>query len=277
MRRFFYFGVVALFAVLSRDEANGVAPDRRPTGDRTPPKHFTNSIGMEFVWIPPGNFLMGSPKEEMGRGPLAVTPETQHKVTLTKGFYMGVHLVTQEQWQAIMGKNPSYFKGQKNLPVEQVSWGDCQDFSKKARSKDGKPYRLPTEAEWEYACRAGTTTAYHFGQTISTSQANYDGSRTGGLLSVNRKKTTPVGMFPANAWGLHDMHGNVWEWCQDWFGDYPQSHVTDPQQPEMGQYRVLRGGSWFHEADTCRSACRGWGDSNARESNFGVRLCFSAD
>ena len=114
---------------------------------------------------------MGSPKEEIGRG----ENETQHKVTLTKGFYMGVYTVTQEQWQEVMGNNPSHFKGEKNLPVETVSWDDCQEFIKKLREKDKKPYRLPTEAEWEYACRAGTTTPFHFGETISTDQANYNG------------------------------------------------------------------------------------------------------
>ena len=137
--------------------------------------------------------------------------ETQHKVTLSKGFYMGVYTVTQEQWQEIMGNNPSGFKGEKNLPVETVSWDDCQEFIKKLRKKDKKLYRLPFEAEWEYACRAGTTTPFHFGETISTDQANYNGEVIygNGKKGVNRKKTTSVGSFPANAFGLHDMHGNV--------------------------------------------------------------------
>ena len=200
---------------------------------KDPPKNFTNSIGMKFVWIPPGNFMMGSPKEEKERQ----DNETQHKVTLTKGFYMGVYTVTQEQWQEVMGNNPSHFKGEKNLPVEKVSWDDCQEFIKKLREKDKKPYRLPTEAEWEYACRAGTTTPFHFGETISTDQANYNGNFIygNGKKGVYREKTTPVGSFPANAWGLHDMHGNVWQWCQDWYGDYPQKDVVDPQGPEKGE------------------------------------------
>ena len=137
--------------------ASGFATHAQDKKD--PPKDFTNSLGMKFVWIPSGTFLMGSPKEEVGRQP----NETQHKVTLTKGFYMGVYTVTQEQWQAVMGNNPSNFKGEKNLPVEQVSWNDCQDFINKLREKDKKAYRLPSEAEWEYACRAGTTTAYYCG------------------------------------------------------------------------------------------------------------------
>ena len=121
---------------------------------------------------------------------------------------------------------------------------------------------LPTEAEWEYACRAGTTTPFHFGETISTDQANYDGNFTygNGKKGVYREKTTPVGSFPANAWGLYDMHGNVWQWCQDWYGDYPQKDVVDPQGPEKGEVRVLRGGSWISDPQYCRSAFRYWFD-----------------
>ena len=231
-------------------------------------KDFTNSYGMKFVWIPPGNFMMGSPKDEKERR----ADETQHKVTLTKGFYMGVYTVTQEQWQEVMGKNPSHFKGEKNLPVDSVSWNDCQEFIKKLREKDKKPYRLPSEAEWEFACRAGTTTPFHFGETISTDQANYNGEI--GKNGVFRQKTTPVGSFPANAFGLHDMHGNVWQWCQDWYGEYPQKDVVDPQGPEKGQIRVLRGGSWFDFPEICRSACRFWDEPGCRFDRFGLRVCF---
>ena len=242
---------------------------------KDPPKDFTNSLGMKFVWIPPGNFMMGSPKEEK----LPNDNQTQHKVTLTKGFYMGVYTVTQEQWKEIMGKNPSFFKGEKNLPVEQVSWDDCQDFIKKLREKDKKAYRLPTEAEWEYSCRAGTKTPFHFGETISTEQANYNGDFTygNGKKGVYRKKTTPVGSFPANAWGLHDMHGNVWQWCQDWYGDYPQKDVVDPTGPEKGQYRVLRGGSWHFSPEYCRSAIRVRDEPGNRSNNYGLRVCFCLD
>ena len=192
---------------------------------------------------------------------------------------MGVHLVTQEQWQAVMGNNPSHFKGDKNLPVEQVSWNDCQEFIKKLREKDKKPYRLPSEAEWEFSCRAGTTTPFHFGETISTDQANYDGTFTygNGRKGVNRGKTTPVGSFPANAWGLHDMHGNLWEWCQDWFGDYPQKDVVDPQGAEKGEFRVLRGGSWYFNPEDCRSAYRRRYLPGSRDYNRGFRLCFSLE
>jgi sulfatase modifying factor 1 len=239
-----------------------------------PPKKFASSIGMRFVWIPPGTFMMGSPKEENGRG----GDETQHKVTLTKGFYMGVYTVTQEQWKKVMGTNPSYFEDEKNLPVENVSWRDCQDF-KKLREKDKKSYRLPTEAEWEYACRAGTTTPFHFGQDISTDQANYNGNHTyaSGKKGVYRKKTTPVGSFPANSWGLHDMHGNVWQWCQDWYGDYPKKDVIDPQGAEKGENRVLRGGSWGDIPVTTRSAFRNRDGPACFGSVIGFRLCFYLD
>jgi sulfatase modifying factor 1 len=242
---------------------------------KDPPKDFTNSIGMKFVWIKPGSFMMGSPKEEKERA----DNEIQHKVTLTKGFYMGVYTVTQEQWKDIMGNNPSRFKDEKNLPVESVSWDECQDFIKKLRKKDKKPYRLPTEAEWEYSCRAGTKTPFHFGDTISTEQANYDGKFTygDGKKGVDRAKTTPVGSFPANAWGIHDMHGNVWQWCQDWHGDYPQKEVVDPQGPNEGQFRVNRGGSWYDYPRNCRSASRLRGEPGYRYLGLGCRLCFCLD
>jgi formylglycine-generating enzyme required for sulfatase activity len=192
------------------------------------PKEFTNGIGMKFVWIPPGSFTMGSPQEEEGRG-----EELQHKVTLTRGFYIGVYPVTQEQWQAVMGSNPSHHKSEKTLPVESVSWDDCRMFLDKMSKKEGRSYRLPTEAEWEFSCRAGTTTPFYFGETISTEQGNFNGyypyrkQRTG----LARKKTTSVGSFPANAWGLHDMHGNVWQWCSDWHASYRQTAVVDPRGP----------------------------------------------
>jgi formylglycine-generating enzyme required for sulfatase activity len=241
-----------------------------------PPKRFANSLGMKFVWIPPGTFMMGSPKGETQR----VANETQHKVTLSKGFYMGIYTVTQEQWKEVMGNNPSFFKAEKNLPVESVSWDDCQEFIKKLREKDKKRYRLPTEAEWEYACRAGTTTPFYFGETISTDQANYHGDFTygSGKKGKYREKTTPVGSFQANAWGLHDMHGNVEQWCQDWFGDYPQNDIVDPQGPNGGQYRVLRGGSCDCFPESCRSAYRIGHPPGFRDiGRDGIRLCFFVD
>jgi len=245
------------------------------------PAQFRNNLGMKFIWIPPGSFTMGSPLEEIGRGKKwdgQRIDETPHKVTLAKGFYMGEYTVTQEQWQEVMGNNPSHFKGEKDLPVEMVSWDDCQEFIRKLREKDKKPYRLPFEAEWEYACRAGTTKPFHFGETISTDQANYNGRIYGnGKEGINRSKTTPVGSFPANAFGLHDMHGNVWQWCQDWLGDYPHKDLTDPQGPEIGTKRVVRGGCWLNSPQDCRSASRDWDVPGSRNANLGFRLCLSVE
>jgi sulfatase modifying factor 1 len=262
---------VALTFLVALADGSPVTPSQK-----VPPKHFTSSIGMKFVWIPPGTFLMGSPKDEIDR----YENELQHKVTLTKGFYMGVYPVTQEEWHAVMGNNPSTFKGEKNLPVEQVSWEDCQQFVKKLRDKDKKPYRFPTEAEWEYACRAGSTTAFSFGATISTDQANYNGTEAygNGNKGVWRKKTTRVGSFPANAFGLHDMHGNVWQWCQDRYGEYSHKDVVDPHGPDAGDGgRVLRGGSWTYLPLWCRSAFRLKSGSGDRSDHFGFRVCFSVD
>ena len=264
-RRFYLSLVVAL--------ASAFPIHAQPRKD--PPKNFANSIGMKFVWIPPGTFTMGSPLDEKVRQ----ANEPQHKVTLTKGFYLGVYTVTQEEWQAVMGNNPSRCKGEKNLPVERVSWEDCQEFCKKLREKDNKQYRLPTEAEWEFACRAGTTTPFYFGETTSTNQANYWGDFTygNGKVGVFRSQTTPVGSFPANAWGLYDMHGNVWQWCEDWHGDYPQKDVVDPRGPENGESRVLRGGSWRISPSSCRSAYRYGNVPGYRSSVVGVRVCFSVE
>jgi len=233
-----------------------------------------NSLGMKFAWISPGTFLMGSPESEEQHQP----DEKQHRVTLTKGFFLGIHQVTQAQWQAIMGSNSRRFKGD-TLPVEKVSWDDCQEFCKKLSQKTGKPHRLPTEAEWEYAGRAGTTTPFHFGATISTEQANYKGNKTygGGNKGQYRKESTPVGSFPANAWGLYDMHGNVWEWCQDWHGHYPSEDVVDPKGVDSGSAHVLRGGSWGDYPWDCRAACRGWGAPGDRYDGFGVRVVFCLD
>jgi sulfatase modifying factor 1 len=290
MNRLLLFVLAATLAGISgcgRQEKDSPKPpviDNPQAQEKDPPKVIvtdptkpavTNSIGMKFVWIPPGNFVMGSPKDEK----LRQDNETQHKVTLTKGFYMGVHTVTQEQYETVMGKNPSFFKGEKNLPVETVSWDDCQEFIKKLRDKDKNPYRLPTEAEWEYACRAGTTMPFHFGETISTDQANYNGNFTfrEGKKGKYREKTTPVGSFPANAWGLHDMHGNVWQWCQDVYGEYPQKDVVDPTGAEKGKERVLRGGSWGNLPGDCRSAGRSRVEPGYRFLDFGFRLCFCLD
>jgi uncharacterized protein (TIGR02996 family) len=178
-------------------------------------------VAMVFTWLPPGSFLMGSPPDEEERE----SDETQHRVTLSRGFWLGVYPVTQAQWVAVMGSNPSTFKGDGH-PVEMVSWDDCQEFCRRLSGRDGQRYRLPSEAQWEYACRAGTTTPFHFGATLSTELANYNGNYAYGQggQGVYRGQTTPVGSFPSNAWGLDDMHGNVWQWCQDGYGRYTKSN-----------------------------------------------------
>ena len=291
MKRLAFFSFIAIVAALGYLPIQAQKPDTAPhfvsivpklpenDHDRIIPPKFTNSFGMQFVWISPGTFLMGSPKEEKEREP----DETQHQVTLTRGFYMGVHLVTQDQWQGVMGDNPSKFLGkflgEKNLPVDNVSWDDCQVFVKKLREKDKKPYRLPTEAEWEYSCRAGTRTPFYFGETLSTDQVNYDGSFVygNGIKGVYRKRTTPVGILPANAWGLFDMHGNLAEWCQDWFEDFQPNHAVDPQGPENGSDRIARGGSWYFTPATCRSARRLRYPPGGKDEYSGVRVCFRPD
>jgi len=214
----------------------------------------TNSLGMKFALIPPGQFVMGSPQKEEWHRP----DEIQHRVTLTKGFYLGTTEVTQGQWKALMDKNPSYFTGDA-LPVETVTWQEAIEFCRRLSQKEGKPCRLPTEAEWEYACRAGTTTAFSTGATISVSQANYDGNSTyaGGKKGAFREATIEVGTLPPNPWGLYEMHGNVWEWCADWYAEYSNRDARDPTGPATGQRRVARGGCWINFPAVCRSANRG--------------------
>jgi formylglycine-generating enzyme required for sulfatase activity len=194
-------------------------------------------------------------------------------VRISKPFFMNVYEVTQEQYEAVMGGNPSNFKGARN-PVEWVSWEDATEFCRRLSQKTGRTVRLPTEAEWEYACRAGTTTAFHCGQTISTRQANCRGDYTRGKghKGLYRGKTLPVGAFPSNAWGLYDMCGNVQEWCQDLYGDYPSGTAVDPTGPASGCYPVTRGGSWFANPWYCRSASRSWDEADDRTDDVGFRV-----
>ena len=217
-----------------------------------------NGISIEMVLIPAGKFKMGSPASEEERS----DDETQHEVTLTKPFYMGKYEVTQEQWEAVMGNNPSETDKGPKLPVTHVSWEDCQEFIKKLNAKTDGGYRLPTEAEWEYACRAGTTTAYSFGESLTESEANIYGD-----------SIKAVGSYRPNAFGLYDMHGNVWEWCEYWYGDYPAGAVTDPKGPATGEYRVLRGGSFLNSVSYARSSYRLYLTPPYRFLNFvGFRL-----
>ncbi len=233
-----------------------------------------NGVNLEMVLIPAGTFMMGSPESEAKRS----DDETQHEVTISKPYYLGKYPVTQVQWQQVMGNNPSYFKGDKLLPVENVSWDDTQAFCLKLKEITQAPFGIPTEAQWEYACRAGTTTPFHFGSQLNRRQANCDGIVPYGTDTEgpNLKKTTPVGKYPANAWGLYDMHGNVWEWCSDWHGDYPTGSVTDPIGPSTGSIRVNRGGCWFNDAVNCRSAIRGWFGPSNRNYLLGFRVALSS-
>jgi formylglycine-generating enzyme required for sulfatase activity len=209
------------------------------------------NVRMQFVWIKPGKFKMGSPADEKARQ----TKETLHEVRITKRFWMQTTKVTQAQWEALMGSNPSHFKGNPNLPVEQVSWDDCQEFLKKlnevCKNQLGKLRAdLPTEAEWEYACRAGSTGRWSFGED-ETKLGDY------AWYSENSgNRMHPVGQKKPNAWGLYDMHGNVWEWCKDWYGEYEKEAVINPQGPANGQARLLRGGSWDDVPLLLRSAYR---------------------
>jgi formylglycine-generating enzyme required for sulfatase activity len=233
-------------------------------------KEITTSIGMKLVRIPAGKFLMGSPATEAERD----VEELQHEVVISRPFYLGVHEVTQGEYEKIMGKNPSFFKLGPDFPVEQVKQQQAMEFCKKlsdlpAEKKAGRSYRLPTEAEWEYACRAGTTTAFALGDGLSSKQANFNGNNPYGDAAKGPylQKTAKVGSYAPNAWGLYDMQGNVWEWCSDWYDPdyYKNSPRDDPQGPPKGVletgfknqfFAVVRGGSWIEEGRGCRSAYR---------------------
>jgi len=246
--------------------------------------------------------MMGSPANEPGRydneGP-------QHQVTVS-GFYMGKYEVTQKEYEEVMEANPSHFTGD-NLPVENISWYDAVEYCNRRSQEEGltpaytinmnqrdanntnsydevkwtvtwnrnaNGYRLPTEAEWEYACRAGTTTPFSTGNNITTSQANYDGNYpyNNNAKGTYREKTTPVGSFAPNPWGLYDMHGNVWEWCWDWYRDYSTDALTDPTGPISGDFRVQRGGSWGSNASYARSVVRSSHNPIYRFYYYGFRL-----
>lgn len=230
-----------------------------------------HGVVQRLRWIKPGVFLMGSPPNE----PERFDDETQHEVELTKGFWLADTTCAQELWQAVMGKNPSGFKGAKR-PVEYVNYEDCQKFLVKVNSlARDLDLRLPTEAQWEYACRAGTETPFWFGYTINTGQVNYDGFSpyNGGEFDLSWQETMEVKALPPNGWGLYQMHGNVREWCSDWYGPYEGGKMIDPRGPSGGSLRVLRGGSWFSRGRGCRSAARLARTKNTREDNYGFRLC----
>jgi len=237
---------------------------------------YTNSLGQTFRLIPAGTFTMGSPSSEPGR---EGDDETQHQVTLTQPFYMQTTQVTQVQWHAVMGSNPSHFLGYLTLPVEMVSWNDVQLFITRMNLMGEGTYSLPTEAQWEYAARAGSTTAFYNGEItdyLAMNSCEYDSNLDAiGWYCYNAgMETHPVAGKAPNAWGLYDMSGNVLDWCQDWYSSsyYTSSAVTDPTGPSSGSHRVLRGGSWGSSARHCRSAIRGHSSPSLRNNHIGFRL-----
>ena len=258
----------------------GISSESQSTSQDISPDNgmgtITNSIGMKLVLVPKGTFMMGSPESEERRR----KDETQHQVTISKDYYLCVTEVTQGQYEKVIGTNPSSFQGDTikgrsfNHPVERVSWEDAVEFCKKLsdlpeEKKAGRVYRLPTEAEWEYACRSGSKSAYSFGES-SKSLGNY------AWFGENSKgQTYPAGEKKANAWSLYDMDGNVWEWCSDWYGDYPNGAVSDPVGPRGGSSRVARGGSWGNGAADCRSANRDGNVPSFRDFSLGFRLSLS--
>jgi formylglycine-generating enzyme len=213
------------------------------------------TTGMVLVAIRPGSFMMGTPESEAGRN----EDEVLHRVSLSRLFYIGQNEVTQAEWTKVMGTNPGYFANCERCPVEQVDFYQVNVFLSRINAgTSAMRFRLPTEAEWEYACRAGTSTPYNTGAQLTTAQANFDGRFAGSGADEGAAfdKTVPVGRFPPNAWGLHDMHGNVWEWTNDWYGPYNPRQDTDPRGPDNGQKRVIRGGSWHFDAASARCGLR---------------------
>lgn len=247
---------IAFFDKVVTVNSNGNIINSHPVNAKYFREYIGSGVSLEMTEIPGGEFLMGSPENEKKRNK---SEEPSHKVVI-EPFFLGKFAVTQAQYKAIMGNNPSKYKGKKH-PVETVTWNDAIEFCKKLTKKTKRKYRLPSEAEWEYACRAGTKTPFHFGETITTDLVNYDGGYTYASepQSKDRKQIVEVGSFPPNAFGLYDMHGNVWEWCQDiWHENYygAPSDGSAWIGDSKSNLRVLRGGSWFHSPANCRSASR---------------------
>ena len=239
---------------------------------------LSDTVNLDMIWIKSCTFIMSSPDDELG----GINDSPQHQVTLTKDYWLGKYEVTQAQYEAVMGENPSYFKGA-NLPVEQVSWDDAMDFCAKLTDQEraagrlpkGYEYTLPTEAQWECACRAGTTTALNTGKDLTERYECPEMDEAGWYVFNSDGTTHPVGEKLVNAWGLYDMHGNVWEWCLDWNGGISASSATDPKGPDTGSRRVVRGGSLSYYADECRSAHRESRFPEYKYRCYGFRVALS--
>jgi formylglycine-generating enzyme required for sulfatase activity len=262
---------------------------RTPQVIQTFREDLGNGIHLPMVLIPPGEFWMGAPAEELES---RSNERPQHLVTISHPFFMSQCPITQAKWQAIMGKNPAHFTGNLDLPVDSVSWQDAQKFCRRLSAKTQRSYSLPSEAQWEYACRAGTTTPFHFGKTIDAEIANYraedwkigetiySGKYDQGAFGLFRQQTTPVGsMGVSNAFGLYDMHGNVWEWCEDdWHDDYEGAPIDGSawiaSTPNKNSSKVLRGGSWLYYPWFCRSACRFRFGMDLRNDFLGFRVVY---
>ncbi|WP_295486752.1 formylglycine-generating enzyme family protein [Accumulibacter sp.] len=224
-----------------------------------------------FRWIPPGRFQMGTPIDESERG----AGEVAHEVRLSHGFWLADTACTQAFWLAVWPVNPSHFQDHGDNPVENVSWHDAQGFiGELNRRLPGLSARLPSEAEWEYACRAGTTTPFAFGDQITPEEVNYHGGYpyADGEKGIYRQRTVAAGSLPANPWGLYEMHGNVWEWCGDWYGDYPTEPQVDPLGPRYGKQRILRGGTWGDPGRYARAGNRSRIEPAYRPRSSGFRI-----
>jgi formylglycine-generating enzyme required for sulfatase activity len=270
-------GLAALAALGSL--ASVAAQDSKPAGGVTTSSlkesvvDLGNGVKLEMVLLPAGEFMMGSPDDDNGA---FLEEKPPHRVQISKPFSMGKYSVTQEQWEAVMGSNPSHFKGPKN-PVENVSWDDCQQFLEKLNAKvgaQGGKFVLPTEAQWEYACRAGSKTRYSFGDNeAELGEYAWYAANSG-------DKTHPVGGKKPNSWGLYDVHGNVWQWCADWYDEKYDANsaanepAKDPSGPATGLLRVARGGSWLSTTRRCRSADRfDFGEPGLHFYALGLRVC----
>ncbi|MBN8216406.1 MAG: formylglycine-generating enzyme family protein [Spirochaetes bacterium] len=238
--------------------------------DASQPRTFTvQGVAFKLVPIPAGSFTMGSPEDEAGRE----KEEAPHPVTLSKPFYMGETPVTQELYQAVMGVNPAKFPGPKR-PVEHVSWTEANEFCAKLGELCGARFSLPTEAQWEYACRAGTQTAFSTGAELDVKQAHIERATADESAKTEHDpgETADVASYKPNPWGLYDMHGNVWEWCLDYFGAYPEGEAVDPVGPPAGKFRISRGGAWRYRSALARAALRRWYLPETKHAIVGFRL-----